>query len=59
VKRQIAVFLIFYAATNGLGGSPKLSLSPDAGNPRYATASSVVCSLRSVFIYVAATWYCR
>jgi len=43
VKHQIAVFLLFYAATNGLGGSPKLSLSPGAGNPRYATASSVVC----------------
>jgi len=46
VKHQIAVFLLFYAATNRLGGSPKLSLSPRARNPRYATASSAVCFLR-------------
>jgi len=31
------MFLLFYAATNGLGAL-KLSLSPGAGNPRYATA---------------------
>jgi len=42
VKHQIAVFLLFYAVTNGLGGRPKLSLYPGAGNPRYATASSVI-----------------
>jgi len=49
VKHQIAFFLLFYAATNGLGGSPKLSLSPGAGNPRYTTASSVVCFFCEVF----------
>jgi len=27
------VFLLFYAATNGLGGSPKLSLSTTQGTP--------------------------
>jgi len=43
VKHQIAVFLLVYAATNGLGGSTKLSLFPGVGNPRNATASSVVC----------------
>jgi len=36
-KHQIAVFLLFYAATNGLGAL-KLSLSPGAVNPRYTTA---------------------
>jgi len=30
------VFRLFYAATNGLSGSPKLSLTPSAANPRYA-----------------------
>jgi len=24
IKHQIALYLLFYAATNGLGGSPKL-----------------------------------
>ena len=48
------MFLLFYATTNGLGGSPKLSLSPGAGKPGYATASSVVCFLRSAFMSVAA-----
>jgi len=52
VKRQIAVFLLFYAATNVLGGSPKLSLSPGTGNPKYATASSAVCVLRNAFMSV-------
>jgi len=49
----MTVFLLFYAATNGLGGSPELSLSPGAGNPRYATASSVVRFLRSAFMSIA------
>jgi len=48
-KHQIAVFLLFYAATDGLGGNPKLSLSPGVGNPRYATASSVVCCFAKCF----------
>jgi len=61
VKHQIAVFLLFYAATNGLGAL-KLSLSPSAVNPRYATAWSVVCffcKVVSCLFFVAATWYCR
>ena len=33
----------------GWVGVPKLSLSPGAGNPRYATAWSVVCFLQSAF----------
>jgi len=57
VKHQIAVFLLFYAATNGLGGSTKLNLFPGAGNLRYAIAWSVVCFLQSAFRSVAATWY--
>jgi len=44
VKHQIAVFLLFYATTNGLGGSPKLSL-PQAretqGTP--LLQASVIC----------------
>jgi len=53
------MFLLFYAATNGLGWNPKLRLSPSAGNPRYATAWSVVCFLQSAFTSGAATCYCR
>jgi len=52
------MFLLFYAATKGLGAL-QLSLSPGAGNPRYATAWSVVCFLQSVFTSVGATCYCR
>ena len=51
IKHQIAVFLLFYPATNGLVAL-KLSLSPGAVNPRYATARSVVCFLQSVFMSV-------
>ena len=58
IKHQIAVFPLFYGATNGLGAL-KLSLSPGTGNPRYATAWSVICFLQSAFMSVAATWYCR
>jgi len=58
IKHQIAVFLLFYAATNGLGVL-KLSLSPGAVNPRHATAWSVVCFLQSAFMFVAATCYYR
>ena len=32
------LILRIYAAMNGLGGGLKLSLSPGAGNPRYAPA---------------------
>ena len=57
IKRQIAVFLLFYAATNGLGAL-KLSLSPGAVNPRYALLE-VSFFLQRGFMSVTATWYCR
>jgi len=43
VKHQVAVFFYFMLPRTDWVGVPKLSLSPGAGNPRYATASSVVC----------------
>jgi len=48
-SKLIVVFLLFHAATNGLGGSPTLNLSPGAGKPRYATASSVVSFFAKCF----------
>jgi len=42
----------------GWVGAPKLSSSPGAGNPTYATAWSVICFCKC-FHVVAATFYCR
>jgi len=52
------MFLVFYAATNGLGGSPKLSLrgKPQARETQGTALLGVsFVFLRSAFMSVAAT----
>jgi len=59
VKHEIAVFLLFYAVMNRLGGRASTEFVPRRGKSGVRHCLSVVCFLQSTSTSVAATCYCR
>jgi len=51
------LILRIYTAMNGLGGAPKLSLLPGAGNPKYATGDeATICTNGKANTYGIRNW---